>query len=289
MSEKILISIVAYKESELRHTVKSLYNDAENKDRLLFSVVCQDVKFPHLSSIVPREQLRYIRVFPQEAWGVCWARSVAQSHFSDYDYYLQLDAHMFSEPSWDVKLIESFKEAAKLYTKPVLSVYPAMYSLLKNGSRSIGPSLHNGAPLINTGTFKKWPVVEWREKYTVTHYLQGACIFATREFVEQVPIDPEVPFNSEEIVLSIRAWIAGFTVLVFDTPTFYHLFNNERRAVNASTTPWDDENINTWYLDDDTRAEKFFAGELGGIYGAKLADIKAFMTETGYRDKRIGS
>jgi len=286
MLEKILVSIVAYKESELFHTVTSLYNDAEHKDRLLFSVVCQDVTFPKLSSVIPAKQLRYIRVFPQEAWGVCWARSIAQSHFSDYDYYLQLDAHMFSEENWDVKIIQSFKEATKRYDNPILAAYPASYQLSSTGDRSV-LSEHHGAPMIHTASFnKKWPEIEWRPAYTQLYYLPGACMFTSRDFVEKVPIDPEITFMSEEIVLSIRAWIAGFTGVLFHSPTFYHMFYRERKAVNASTSPWDDDTKKADYLNDDTRAEKFFKGTLQGKYGAKLQDIEAFMRETGYRDKR---
>lgn len=281
MNEKILISIVSYKEIELENTVHSLYLHAKYRDRLLFSVVSQAENHPDLS-LIPPSQLRYTMFFPEESWGVSWARSIAQSHFSDYEYYLQLDAHMFSEPDWDVKIINTFNEAKRKHKNPVLTAYPARYRLEASGERYIYPGQRHASPVVSGSRFRVWPDHKFFDEFTEVFYLQGACLFATRQFVEEVPIDPEVDFFAEEPTLSIRAFAKGYQVVNFLTPMFYHLYVPERNLIGSNIKPWNDGNPNVDHLNNTARGNAVMQGKVSGIYGLTKKQIDEFVRKTGY-------
>lgn len=284
MNETILISIVSYKEIELEHTVKSLYESATHKNRLLFSVVSQADWHPRLKAI-PTNQLRYIKVSPEASWGVSWARSLSQASFSQYDYYLQVDAHMFSVDGWDVDIINKHKEAAIKYPNPVLTAYPARYKLEKvddNFVREVYPGPRHAASYIKGVRFRTWPTHLFAEDLTEVFYIQGACFFAARSFVEDVPIDPEVDFFAEEPVLSIRAFSKGYSVVSFLNPIFYHLYVPERNAINSNIKPWNDGNPNVDYLNNPTRGNAVLRGEIDGVYGVSKEQVDAFANATGY-------
>ena len=281
MNEKILISIVSYKESELKNTVQSFYDNAEHKDRLLFSIVSQDYEHPELD-FIKNNNLRYIKVSPELSYGVCWARAIASSSFSNYDYYLQIDAHTMSEKKWDVLMINKFKEAEKIYNKPVLSCYPAMYTINDSNDRSLGPVLKNLIPIIQGTKYREWPKHKSAENHTESYYLQGAFIFCKNSFIQEVPYDPQVDFFAEEIILSIRAFGKGYSIVFFNDPLFYHFYAQDRIKSGHEKKPLNDNNPLVDIIYDKTRADSIIKGEVFDIYGLNKTTVEKFCKVTGY-------
>ena len=130
VSEKtILVSIISHREYELENTVKEFYTKSKYPDRLRFSVVSQDDRHPALD-FVPDNQIRYLRAHHKEVYGVCWARSIAARMFNDYDYYFQIDAHMFPDQDWDDAIIATHEKAKERFGNNVLlTAIPARYIL----------------------------------------------------------------------------------------------------------------------------------------------------------------
>lgn len=280
----ILISIVSYREKELLHTVQSFYNDADNKEELLFSIVSQDDEHPSFDFIEPKN-LRYIKIHWNETYGSSWARSVAQHAFSQFDYYLQLDSHMYSEAGWDTKLIEAFNKAKEIYDKPVLTCYPAMYSI-EDGKRIPGPVTINSCSDLSGGKFERgsWPDKTQNQHLGKTNYIQGAAVFSDRSFVDEVPYDPGVHFYHEELILTMRAEAKGFTPVHFSTPLLFHFYYQERERAGRIFSPFipDEAHKHLTIIDDNEYPRKVLRGEISGIYGLSKEEINEFCAKYRY-------
>jgi hypothetical protein len=278
---KILISIVSYREKELLNTVKSFYDDASNKDNLLFAIVSQDDEHPDLSFIAS-ECLHYTQVHWKDTFGVTWARSIAQKAFTEFDYYLQLDAHMFSEKDWDLKLIDSFNEAKLLCEKPVLTCYPAMYRI-ENNERILGPVRSNGCSDISGLVWSSgsWPNHRSNFKsMEINNYINAAVVFSTKDFVDEVPYDPSVTFFHEEICLTMRSEASGFTPVCVVSPIFYHFFAPDRIKENRNYNPLfgghSIEHTNIDSIHNLEYSEKVLSGESTGPYAIPKDAINNF-------------
>ena len=280
---KILISIASYREKELLNTVKSFYDDASNKDNLLFAIVSQDDEHPDLSFIDP-ERLHYTQVHWKDTFGVNWARHIAQKAFTEFDYYLQLDSHMFSEKDWDLKLIDSFNEAKLLCEKPVLTCYAAMYRV-ENNERIVGPVISNGCSDISGLVWSQgtWPNHRSDVKgIGTTNYINAAVVFSTKDFVDEVPYDPNLTFFHEEISLTMRAEAAGFTPVCIVSPIFYHFFAPDRIKESRNYNPlWGNssaDHTNFSAIHDIEYSKKVLSGESTGPYAIDKETINNFST-----------
>jgi hypothetical protein len=291
---KILISIVSYREKELLNTVKSFYDDASNKDNLLFSIVSQDDEHPDLS-FIDHHCLKYTQIHWKDTLGVNWARHIAQKAFTEFDYYLQLDSHMFSEKDWDIKLIDSFNKAKSLCEKPVLTCYSAMYRI-EDGKRIIGPAIRNGCSDISSLTWSQgiWP--QQRSTFTdieTNTYINAAVVFSTKEFVDAVPYDPDLTFFHEELCLTLRAEAAGFTSVCISSPIFYHFYAQDRVKAGRNYNPLINEqtldqlvehqNINV--IHNKEYSKKVLSGESTGQYAISKDTLKNFCEKNNFTIK----
>jgi hypothetical protein len=264
-------------ETELENTVKRFFEDADYPENLLFSIVSQSTDHPDLS-FIEMEQLRYIKINPEDAYGVSWARAVAASQFSNYTYYLQLDAHMFSEKSWDTKLIALYEKEKTTKPKLVLSSYPAAYSIDSTGNRQTLKDQSQVMCSFKGVTFGEWGVKHWISSTTKSYYIQGALLFSEKKFLLEVPIISDVSFSLEETINSIRAYQAGYEVCAFTDPIFYHFYAMDRIAYNNNPKPWDKKNRVTRLTDLENKKSK---KELLKNYEINYQKFLKFCKETG--------
>ena len=101
----IFISIASYQDPLLVSTIYSAYQNANDKDALVFGVCDQSDNPDNILDIEFAKQIHYDHVDPLFAKGPCWARHRAQSFFQDEDYFLQIDSHTQFSPGWDEKFI----------------------------------------------------------------------------------------------------------------------------------------------------------------------------------------
>ena len=65
----------------------SAYNNASNKDNIVFAVVDQNTQKLDLDIFPFKDQLRYIFLPAEYARGCAWARSLAQSLYMGEEYF----------------------------------------------------------------------------------------------------------------------------------------------------------------------------------------------------------
>lgn len=282
LEETILISIISYREYELQNTVKEFYLKSKYPERLRFAVLSQDETHPDLR-FIPDNQIRYLKTHHDEVYGVCWARSIASRMFNDYMYYFQIDGHMFPEQDWDQDIIDKYNFAKKEFgEKVVLTAIPASYSLdTSNNYRTILIPDHGYADVRGKEIGHWGEIHNIPEEIHEVFYLQGACLFSESLLIDEVQIDPEMPYFAEEITYSIRCFTKEYRMIAFKTPILYHLFSDDRKKAGVSNDPWANQSAKINSVDFRPRAIRFFKGELHGKLGVSKKDIDLYCSTTG--------
>jgi len=132
----IFISIASYQDPLLVSTIYSAYQNASDKDALVFGICDQSDKPDDILGIEFAEQINYEHVDPLFAKGPCWARQRAQTSFKDEDYFLQIDSHTLFLPDWDTRFISQLNKIEQLgskdeyFAKPIITSYPRSFQVV---------------------------------------------------------------------------------------------------------------------------------------------------------------
>ena len=238
----IFISIASYQDPLLVSTIFSAYENAENKNDLIFSICDQSDNMIDINEITFSDQIHYDHVDPLFSKGPCWARHRAQSFFNEEDFFLQVDSHTQFAPKWDsifIKQLEKIsanQEIDDYFKKPIITSYPRSFKVL---------DFEKGLFELNTGD-KHTQVITYRKdslflkdsfsrqigiptKHTdITHaiLLAAGCIFTKGAFVKEIPYDPNYYFYGEELSLAMRAFTNGYSFFHIPDVPLFHLYTD---------------------------------------------------------------
>ena len=238
----IFISIASYQDPLLVSTIFSAYENAENKNDLIFSICDQSENVINVNEITFSDQIHYDHVDPLFSKGPCWARHRAQSFFNEEDFFLQVDSHTQFAPKWDsifIKQLEKIsanQEIDEYFKKPIITSYPRSFKVL---------DFEKGLFELNTGD-KHTQVITYRKdslffkgsfsrqigiptKHTdITHaiLLAAGCIFTKGAFVKEIPYDPNYYFYGEELSLAMRAFTNGYSFFHIPDVPLFHLYTD---------------------------------------------------------------
>ena len=260
----IFISIASYQDPLLVSTIFSAYENAENKNDLIFSICDQSDNTIDINGVTFSDQIHYDHVDPLFSKGPCWARHRAQSFFNEEDFFLQVDSHTLFAPEWDsifIKQLEKIsanQEIDEYFKKPIITSYPRSFKVL---------DFEKGLFELNTGD-KHTQVITYRKdslflkgsfsrqigiptKHTdITHaiLLAAGCIFTKGAFVKEIPYDPNYYFYGEELSLAMRAFTNGYSFFHIPDVPLFHLYTDTSNIPRK--LHWDPE-------DDQKRAVKW--------------------------------
>jgi hypothetical protein len=128
------------------------------------------------------------------------------------------------------------------------------------------------------------------ERQTPTAFVAAGFLFAPSDIIEDVPYDPHIYFQGEEITLAVRLWTHGWDLFTPNRHVIYHDYTQRRREKRH----WDDQTnwsalnrLSEWRVRHllsgaSVAAEKEFDGALVDLdeYGLgdsrTLADYEAF-------------
>ena len=210
---RIFVSIAAYRDPELARTVRDLISLAARPQALTVAVFDQSEK-----PIAPPSCARGAKVIidhchPSESDGACWARSRVQQRMDGEDFFFQLDAHHVFKPGWDALLLSEFDACPS--AKPVLTSYLPPYEVKRGVPRINAPSAtpmhfshfdHDGVIIYRSYSYLQETAVPPQP----ARFFSAHFAFARREFVHEVPYDPELYFYGEESTMAARAFTHGF-------------------------------------------------------------------------------
>ena len=238
----IFISIASYQDPLLVSTIFSAYENAENKNDLIFSICDQSDNTIDINGVTFSDQIHYDHVDPLFSKGPCWARHRAQSFFNEEDFFLQIDSHTQFAPKWDSIFINQLEKISanqkidEYFKKPIITSYPRSFKVL---------DFEKGLFELNTGD-KHTQVITYRKdslflkgsfsrqigiptKHTdITHaiLLAAGCIFTKGAFVKEIPYDPNYYFYGEELSLAMRAFTNGYSFFHIPDVPLFHLYTD---------------------------------------------------------------
>jgi hypothetical protein len=140
-AQSILVSVVAYRDSECQHTLHSLFASARHPDRVSVGLVWQGDGSEEEEArcfgrpLPPRwaKRVRTLRMDHREAAGPCWARHLGQALWQGERFLLQIDSYMRFRPNWDSYLVAALTRGCPSPDqgrRAVLTTYPIGYELL---------------------------------------------------------------------------------------------------------------------------------------------------------------
>ena len=291
---KLLVSVVNYCDPEFYSTIKSLWETAENKDSLYFSLVSEDPKFYDFS-FIPKSQIVY-RHFDTSVYrgGLCWARNLATQVDFDYDFFIQFDSHTYGSKGWDIKGIETYKKINKENDKFIISYSPSNYEVLENGNIDFNVvnifSMYAQYYPETIPGFRFPGYKTLQQDECVKSFWTTCCyLLAPKAWVDDVGISAEESFNTEEISLSIRTYAKGWSVYSYGSrDTFHHMSHKQKNGTvtRATLRPWADDRKEDYWSHVETSTDRLSLLMSGQLDVAK-EKVEQFFEHTGISKKYL--
>lgn len=245
----IFISLASYREPELRQTIESAIENADNPDDLYFGVYSQVEDGEHIDlSGIPN--VTEIIVPATEARGAGYARAQVMKMFNDQDYFLQIDAHSVFPKHWDTKTINLYNKIRKdqRQDKVIISFWAKPYMRDPNTNEVI---LDHDAANLDIVYPHYTQLVRYYDTSWIggripmpayAQYHESACvlggfIFADKRIVSEVPYDDEISWTGEEITFSVRAYTRGWKIYSPRPVLLYHNYTRHNNPRIWSDTP----------------------------------------------------
>ena len=231
--DSIFVQIASYRDPECQWTVKDLFEKARNPERVTVGICWQfdpDQDQACFQNEIRPKQVRRIDVHAQNSGGVCWARRQTQTLWEGETYTLVIDSHMRFAPGWDTRIVKQLAECAS--DKPLISCNPAAYTPPEKLESNPRPTIRRAQPFNEVGEMRCRG--EFLQK-APPHPLNGAFIaaglmFSRAEVIEEVPYDPYLYFNQEEISYAARLFTHGWDVFSAREMLFYHWYFNQQTS-----------------------------------------------------------
>lgn len=243
MNNKIFIQIASYRDPELLNTIRDCLANAENPERLVFSIAWQHNKadtWDSLDEFKNDSRFKIIDIDYKDAKGCCWARNLLQQQYDGEQYTLQLDSHHRFIKKWDTEIIAMYEGLRKDgVKKPLITGYIPPYST-KNDTRGEVPYKMNFDRFTPEGVvfFLPATIDNYKEltKPIQARFYSAHFAFASGQFVKEVPHDPNYNFHGEEISIGVRAFTWGYDLFHSHKIIAWHEYTREGRV-----RFWDDD------------------------------------------------
>ena len=238
--DTIFIQIASYRDTELIPTILDSISKAKYPERLSFGVCVQDDLNNDglIDLFYLHDNLRAKFFHYKDSKGACWARSIAQSLYRGEDFSLQIDSHMRFVKDWDTKLISMWKSLND--SKGLLTAYPGKYypDQPENTWPKEKPTVCN-VIRIHDGKFKQLGVFMEDDIHLTKPKrgvaLSAAYIFTTGKCNIEVPYNPNLYFDGEEMDMCLRYYTNGYNIYHPHKVYLYHYWTRDNYKHH-----WDD-------------------------------------------------
>ncbi|KAF0978281.1 hypothetical protein FDP41_002796 [Naegleria fowleri] len=254
----IFVSICAYRDSELQHTLKDMFEKAYYPDRLRVGICLQvhendsvNDEFDYRNQSYSH-QIKEIIINYKSSKGPCFARFLIQKYlYQQEDYYLQIDSHMRFDDGWDVTLIKqlhqceeeekftsnmSVKKSPLAISKCILTTYPVGYELPNKIPEHAQPTImvaksftkdENGFEMLRLGARV---MMQHLSKPVKSIFFAAGFAFSRGSLVLECPYE-ELPylFFGEEMYMLEKFHSKAYQIYSPSEPIVYHLWSRSHR------------------------------------------------------------
>lgn len=251
--ETILIEIAAYCDPELLNTVNSALIQADNPDRIHFSICYQSDNLDDYEKLkrIKNCKIKYLK--ESEARGSVYARYLCQQMIADEKYIYQIDAHMRFVKHWDTKMIEQLKSLND--DKAILSVYPP-YCTEEMMKLPLDDKLYDkpcdGGVMYTDGFRDKLTYFlhvksisiknDDPRAYKKNAFIAAGNFFSYSDAHREVIHDKEMYFYGDELPMGIRLFTHGWNIYNPGESYIYHQYERKNQKFPPITNAMINEN-----------------------------------------------
>lgn len=242
---KIFVQIAAYRDPQLKLTLKDMLDNAKNPEDLVVAIAWQHSKedeWDDLEEYKNDKRFKIIDIDYKESKGVCWARHAVQQLYDNEEYTLQIDSHMRFAENWDETLVRMVKQLQwKGHKKPLLTAYVSSFDPNNDpAGRTRVPWRMDFDRFIPEGAIFFLPAdipnhKMLSEPVTSRFYSAHFC-FTLGQFAKEVQHNPDYYFHGEEISIAVRAYTHGYDLFHPHKIVVWHEYTRKGR-----TKQWDDD------------------------------------------------
>ncbi len=229
---RIFVAIPSYRDRETQWTVQDLFHHAERPDRVSAGI-CWQLEPDDMATCFERPyprpaQVSELRFAARESLGSTWARAQALSLARDEEFVLMIDSHMRFVDGWDSRLIARLASAPG--TRAALTAWLPAYT----PPHTLQPAPEGQTWLIGAreltppedpAVLRLGQVAMARDKVpplALTPFVVGNFLFARRALFDEVPFDPHIYGQGQEITASARLWTHGWDLWQPRDPLLFH-------------------------------------------------------------------
>ncbi len=293
--DTLLVSVVNYCDPEFYSTVKSLWDNAENKNKIIFSLVSEDVQVFDFS-FIPKNQLIYRHYdLSKYRGGLGWARHLATQVPFRYDFFIQFDSHTYAYFGWDSRAIAKYKKIeSEGLGNFIVSYAPANYEILPDGKidTNVSPTVsmfaNDYSDLVPGFTFPHYKILELDE-VSVSYWTTCCYLLAPKRWVDEVGISKLESFNTEEISLSIRNYANNWSVFAVGSRDVFHHMSHKQKdgaITRQISRPWADHRKEDYWEHVSVSTDRLSL-LMSGKLDAPYEKVKSFFNKTGINKKYL--
>lgn len=243
--ETIFVQIASYRDPELKPTLKSLLENADQPENLKVCIAWQhseEDEWDELDEYQNNPNFKILDIDYKETTGVCWARNQVQQHYNNETYTLQLDSHHRFAPGWDSSLKKMVKDLqADGHEKPLISAYIPSYDPDDDPNGRVHTPWYMGFDKFTPEgiVFFLPAFMDNHKKLTKpvpARFYSAHFAFSIGKFAKEVQHDPQFYFHGEEISITVRAYTHGYDLFHPHKVVAWHEYTRKGR-----TKQWDDD------------------------------------------------
>lgn len=232
----IYVQIPAYRDTELASTLRSLYRQAARPGRLRVRVLWQHGSEERLPPDVSRLPNLEIEGVPAaNSQGCNWARRRLQGAWNGERYTVLLDSHHRFVRGWDdltVGMLEQIRSEG--VSKPLLTGYlpnyePSLDQRRRRQPFKIYPYSREDGVLTRLTSL---PIRNWTalNSPVTADFVSLHFILVDGSFNRDVPFDAAIYFFGDEVLTSVRAFMAGYDLFHPHRVIGWHAYDRSKRV-----------------------------------------------------------
>lgn len=224
MNNKIFLNIASYRDPMLQYTIDNVIRTAKHPENLVFGVCWQygqeendELNFHGLEN-------RVIKVPAYESKGCSWARSLAFQLHKDEDFFWLIDSHMGFPDNWDESLIEQYYQTE--HEKSILSCAVSQWDPpnhnLDWGGDPTKRAVSRATDFWGSVLLQMFDIRDVIDKPELNSFLTACNLFGPKQWIYDIPYDPDMFFLGEEISLAVRSFTHGYNHYATKRTMAYH-------------------------------------------------------------------